>query len=63
MTPERFRDVCADQPACCPTCERPHADDKVIENEYGDLYSLQEFEAVLSECPIQFTNSMGTIFA
>ena len=27
-----------------------------IEDEYGHLYSMEEFEKVLEECPVQFTN-------
>ena len=33
-----------------------------IVDEYGTRYTRAEFTAVLSECPIQFTDSIGTWF-
>ena len=47
----------------CPTCEGPFEDDKVIEDEYGTLYTLDEFKAVMSECPVQFRDSIGQQFS
>lgn len=47
----------------CPCCRRPFDDDKVIENEYGDLFSLEEFRKVLAECPIVYTHSIGVEFS
>ena len=36
---------------------------KVIENEYGDLFTLEEFKQILQECPIQYTDSIGKCFS
>jgi hypothetical protein len=47
----------------CPTCDRPWHTPEVIENEYGDLYTLDEFKGVLEECPVQFTHSVGQSFS
>jgi len=42
---------------------KQHDDDKVIENEYGDLFTLEEFNKMLIECPVQFRESVGEWFA
>jgi hypothetical protein len=42
--------VCADDPY-------------LVENEYGDLFTMAEFEAVLRECPIQYTEHIGVDFS
>ena len=56
-------ELCA-RPPCCSCCKRPFDDsEKVIENEYGDLYTLEEFRAVLEECPVQFIHSVGAYFS
>jgi hypothetical protein len=34
-----------------------------IENEYGDHFTRAEFIALLEECPIQFTHSIGIDFS
>ena len=53
----------------CPTCHQELATDshedaeKVIRDEYGRMYTLEKFRAVLSECPIQFTDSVGSCFS
>ena len=48
----------------CPCCNRPYDDkDKVIENEYGDLFSWHEFLMVLEECPVQYSDSIGHEFS
>jgi len=36
--------------------------DKVIVNEYGDLFTMEEFLEVLKECPIQFFDTVGDSF-
>lgn len=47
----------------CPHCEEPFKNkEKVIEDEYGRLYSLEEFEEMLLECPIQSTDMIGKYF-
>lgn len=35
----------------------------VIEDEYGRRYTKREFQDVLEECPIQFTDSIGVEFS
>jgi hypothetical protein len=35
---------------------------KVIEDEYGELYTLAEFRRVLHECPIQYHDNVGAVF-
>lgn len=35
---------------------------KKVYNEYGDKLSIKEFNKMLSECPIQYLNSIGDIF-
>ena len=48
----------------CASCDREFEDaEHVIENQYGDVFTLDEFYAVLDECPIQFTRSVGTMFS
>lgn len=48
----------------CPCCRREYEDkDKVIENEYGDLFTWDEFLEVLKECPVQYFNSIGEEFS
>ena len=51
----------------CPHCHRaydaPGAKDEVIEDEYGTLYTLQQFtETILADCPIQSFDSIGQYF-
>jgi hypothetical protein len=36
---------------------------QVIEDEYGRLYTVDEFVAVLSECPVRYTDSVGQRFS
>lgn len=36
---------------------------KVIKDEYGREYTLQDFQGVLEECPVNFYNSVGALFA
>lgn len=48
----------------CPCCDQLFQEqDKVIEDEYGDLYTLEEFKQMLEECPIQYTHSVGKDFS
>ena len=48
----------------CPCCGREYGDkDKVVENEYGDLFTWHEFLMVLEECPVQYTDSVGQEFS
>ena len=48
----------------CPNCARPFDDlDKVIEDEYGHLFTIEEFRRVLEECPVQYKDSIGTQFS
>jgi hypothetical protein len=35
----------------------------IIQDEYGEFFTEKSFQAVLSECPIQFFNSIGTEFS
>jgi len=35
---------------------------EAVEDEYGQHYSRAEFQGVLGECPIQFTDSIGRWF-
>ena len=43
----------------------PHYDvnEKVIEDEYGSLFTLKEFMEMLDECPIQYNESVGQEFS
>jgi hypothetical protein len=34
-----------------------------IKNEYGDVFTIEQFEAVLSECPVQYFHLIGSIFS
>lgn len=36
---------------------------KTIVDEYGNLFTRKEFEAILKDCPIQSHSSVGTIFS
>lgn len=48
----------------CPCCQQVFNDpEKVIEDEYGNLYTLEEFAAVLDECPIQYGHEIGRCFS
>jgi hypothetical protein len=51
--------------AVCPTCRSPYKDrpDAIIEDEYGRLYTADEFQGVLRECAIMFHHSIGKIFS
>jgi hypothetical protein len=66
MEPEEYAravETCSKTPQECPTCERVFVDpDKIIEDEYGDLYTAAEFAQVLEECPIRSTRSVGKYF-
>jgi hypothetical protein len=42
-------------------CNLP-VDGKVIEDEYGDTYTLMEFQRVLEECPIRYYDSIDSWF-
>ena len=54
----------SEHPPTCPCCGVPFKDTtKVIEDEYGELYSEDEFEKVLAECPIQFFEHIGKYFS
>jgi hypothetical protein len=63
MAPEKIPLELKDNDSC-PCCRREYEDkDKVIENEYGDLFTWDEFMAVLDECPVKYTNSIGENFS
>jgi len=49
----------------CPACGNAHKDrvEYPVEDEYGHKYSIQEFREVLTECPIQFHDAVGTHFS
>jgi len=46
----------------CPLQETPDIL-AVIEDEYGGLYTLDMFKAVLEECPVQFMERLGQWFS
>ena len=51
-------------PEVCPTCGSQYDDpEKIIEDEYGTLYTREEFEAVLTECPVIYVEHTGTEFS
>ena len=50
-------------PPVCSACFRRFDDGIPIEDEYGRLYSVEEFEAVILECPIQETDEVGERFS
>ena len=33
-----------------------------VKNEYGDIFSIDEFRKILEECPIQYLDSIGKEF-
>lgn len=48
----------------CPCCGKAFDNqDKIIENEYGDLFTVEEFKQVLEECPVQFFDYVGEHFS
>ena len=52
------------KPPACPYCDRPlECPEYVIEDEYGRIYTREEFMQVLEECPIEFTNRIGRYFS
>ena len=67
MPRERYELVLTGEcvPAECPCCGRPWDDpDKIIEDEYHNLYTQEEFKnQVLDDCPIHFTHSVGVHFS
>ena len=63
MDPDRLFKDSITTPLVCPCCSRPFDDDKVVEDEYGKTYSMDEFKQVLDECPVQYKNSIGTVFS
>jgi len=64
MKPSAFENARAKPRLFCPCCNAPfEAPEKFIENEYGELFTLEEFEAILKECPVVFLDSVGTQFS
>ena len=65
VSPERFKEfVGQGWNGTCPSCGGSVEDpDKVIEDEYGTLFTVEEFEQVLEECPVQYTDSVGVEFS
>jgi len=67
MTAERYAEVRGgNAKAHCRECgsavggaEGEH----VIEDEYGDKYTVAEFQEMLVECPLQFVRSVGEWFS
>lgn len=60
----KFDEIKWEEHGFCPCCNQIFTRrDKVIEDEYERLYTLAEFESVLSECPIQYTDSIGQYFS
>lgn len=56
--------VATNRSPTCPSCGADYPDpDKVIEDEYGNLYTRAEFDKVLEECPIQYTDNIGQYFS
>ena len=43
--------------------KRKKSNRKIIENEYGDLFTLDKFKQILRECPIQYHHSIGVLFS
>jgi hypothetical protein len=63
MEPDYYANQVAKEPVC-PTCGTRCAEPcKVIEDEYGDLYTVDEFNRVLMECPVMFYDSVGQYFS
>ena len=47
----------------CPHCNHAYEDkEKIIEDEYGALFTLADFRAVLEECPIRNLSLIGQHF-
>lgn len=67
MDPVRFQRLCANPPKLfCSECERGYPKDEEdiwIMDEYGTLYTTDEFLHVLKECPIRYTDSIGKSFS
>ena len=36
---------------------------KLVVDEYGDKYTIEEFKMILEECPIRYTHSIGEDFS
>jgi hypothetical protein len=48
----------------CPCCNRDYDDkEKIIQDEYGDLFTWHEFLMILEECPVQYNDSIGQEFS
>ena len=63
MSEERYNELMTSSAGACPTCGEVFKDkDKIIEDEYGDLFTLAEFREILSECPIQYDDMRTTTF-
>ena len=64
MSEHYFDEWKSNPPQKCSHCNASYSDlTKWIENEYGDLFTLIEFEAILSECPIHYFHSVGEEFS
>jgi len=63
MSETRFGEFKSSPPVQCCLCGNRYPDpDKWIENEYDELFTIQEFQAILSECPIHYFRSVGERF-
>jgi len=48
----------------CPNCGQAYEDtNKVIEDEYGRVFTFAEFEEILLECPIELFDMLGVNFS
>jgi len=64
MTEERFITITSPtfEPICL-CCGHSYAGEGPIEDEYGNIYTVEEFLNMLEECPIQFKDSVGKGFS
>jgi len=64
MKLETLKELIKTEALNCPVCDRPFEDrQKVIVDEYGSLYTYDEFMEVLEECPIHYHDYIGTYFS
>lgn len=63
MKEEDFKNLCISRAEKCPCCDQKFENPrKIIENEYGDLFTIEEFKQIFEECPIQYTHTIGEYF-
>jgi len=49
----------------CPCCGRQWQDypNKLVQDEYGRLFTFHEFQQLIADCPVKFAHSVGVYFS